>query len=49
MAGYASHGVGTSAVTSGETTIAVMRADNRKLVHAGLTKPSWLSIADQGA
>ena len=37
------------AVTSGESTIAVMRADCRKLVHAGLTKPSQMSIADQGA
>ena len=33
------------AVPSGESTIAVMRADNRKLVHASLTKPSRLSIA----
>ena len=38
-----------AAVPSGESTIAVMRADSRKLVHAGLTKPSRLSIADQGA
>ena len=38
-----------AAVPSGESTIAVMRADGRKLVHAGLTKPSRLSIADQGA
>ena len=37
------------AVPSGESTIAVMRADSRKLVHAGLTKPSGMSIADQGA
>ena len=37
------------AVLSGESTIAVMRANSRKLVHAGLTKPSRLSIADQGA
>ena len=36
-------------VPSGESTIAVMRADSRKLVHAGLTKPSRLSIADHGA
>ena len=27
-------------VPGGESTIAVMRADSRKLVHAGLTKPS---------
>ena len=26
-----------------------MRADSRKLVHAGLTKPSRMSIEDQGA
>ena len=38
-----------AAVPSGESTIAVMWADSRKLVHAGLTKPSRLSIADQGA
>ena len=38
-----------AAVPSGESTIAVMRADSRKLVHAGITKPSRLSIADQGA
>ena len=38
-----------AAVPSGGSTIAVMRADSRKLVHAGLTKPSRLSIADQGA
>ena len=37
------------AIPSGESTIAVMQADNRKLVHTGLTKPSWMSIADQGA
>ena len=37
------------AVLSGESTIAVMRADSRKLVHAGLTKPSRISIAHQGA
>ena len=36
-------------VPSGESTIVVMRAHSRKLVHAGLTKPSRLSIADQGA
>ena len=29
-----------AAVPSGESTIAVMRADSRKLVHAGITKPS---------
>ena len=38
-----------AAVPGGESTIAVMRADRRKLVHAGLTKPSKLSIADRGA
>ena len=38
-----------AAAPSGESTIAVMRVDNHKLVHAGLTKPSRLSIADQGA
>ena len=38
-----------AAVPSGEITIAVMRAYNRKLVHASLPKPSRLSIADQGA
>ena len=38
-----------AAVPSGESTIAVMRADRRKLVHAGLTKLSRLSIADPGA
>ena len=38
-----------AAVPSGESTIAVMRTDNCKLVHAGLTKPSRLFIADQGA
>ena len=38
-----------AAVPGGESTIVVMRAYNRKLVHAGLTKPSRLSIADQGA
>ena len=37
------------AVPSGDNTIAVMRADSRKLVHAGPTKPSRLSIVDQGA
>ena len=36
-------------VPSGESTIAVMGADSRKMVHADLTKPSRLSIADQGA
>ena len=34
---------------SAESTIAVMLADRRKLVHAGLTKPLWLSIADHRA
>ena len=38
-----------AAVPSGESTIAVMRADSRKPVHTGLTNPSRLSIADQGA
>ena len=33
----------------GESTIAVMRADNRKLVHAGLTKPFRMSFVDHGA
>ena len=42
-------GLPQAAVPSGESTINVMRAYNRKLVHAGLTKPSRLSIADQGA
>ena len=36
-------------VPSGESTIAVMQADIRKPVHASLTKPSRLSIADQEA
>ena len=36
------------AVHSGESTIALMRADNRKPVHASLTKPSRLSIANKG-
>ena len=49
MAGDASHGLATSGRPSGESTIAVMRADSRKLVHAGINKPSRLSIADQGA
>ena len=35
-----------AAVPSGESTIAVMRADSRKVVHTGLTKPSRLSIAN---
>ena len=35
-----------AAVPTGESTIDVMRADIRKLVHAPLTKPSWFSIAD---
>ena len=34
---------------NGESTIAVMRADSRKMVHAGLSKPSRMSIADHGA
>ena len=38
-----------AAVPSGESTIAFIRAYNRKLVHKGVTKPSRLSIADQGA
>ena len=38
-----------AAVPSGDSTIAVMRADSRKLVNKGLAKPSRLSIADQGA
>ena len=38
-----------AAVPGGKSTIALMRADSRKLVHAGLTKPSRLSIAEQGA
>ena len=38
-----------AAVPSGEKTIAIMWADSRKLVHASLTEPSRLSIADQGA
>ena len=38
-----------AAVPIGESTIAVMRANSRKLVHARFTKPSRLSIADQGA
>ena len=38
-----------AAIPSGESTIVVMRANSLKLVQAGLTKPSWLSIADQGA
>ena len=37
------------AAPSGESTIAVMRADNRKLLHAGLIKPSRTLIADEGA
>ena len=37
------------AVPSGESTVPVMRADIPKLVHAGLTKPSRMSIADKGA
>ena len=37
------------AVPSGESTVAVMQAGNRRLVHASLTKPSPMSIADQGA
>ena len=38
-----------AAVPSGESTIAFMWAESRKPVHAGLTKPSRLSIADQRA
>ena len=38
-----------AAVPNGESTIAIMRADSRKLVHASLTKPSRLSITDKGA
>ena len=38
-----------AAVPSGESTIDVMQATSRKLVHAGVTKPSRLSIAVQGA
>ena len=38
-----------AAVPIGENTIAVMRADGHKLVHAGRIKQSRLSIADQGA
>ena len=38
-----------AAVPSGESTIAVTPAHSRKLVHARLTKPYRLSIADQGA
>ena len=34
---------------SGESTIAFMQAESRKLVHAAVTKPSQLSIANQGA
>ena len=37
------------AVPGGESTIAVMRAVNGKVVHAGLTKPSRMSLANQGA
>ena len=37
-----------AAVPRGESTIAVMQAHSCKLVHAGLTTPSRLSIADQG-
>ena len=36
-------------IRSSESTIVVMRADSLELVHVGLTKPSRLSIADQGA
>ena len=36
-------------VPSGESTIAVMRAHRRKLVHACLTNPSRMCIAKQGA
>ena len=37
------------AVPSGESTIDVMRANGRKLVHAGLTKPCRWAIAHQRA
>ena len=37
------------AIPNAESTIAVMRAESRTLVHTGLTKPSRMSIADQGA
>ena len=45
MAGYASHGGATRCHASGESTIAVVRADSRKLVFAGLTRPSRMCIA----
>ena len=35
--------------SNGESTIVVMRANNRKLVHVRLIKPSPMSIAGQGA
>ena len=38
-----------ASVPSGESTIAVMQADSRKLVHTGPTKPSRLFLADRGA
>ena len=38
-----------ASVPDGESTIAIMRADCRKLVHTSLTKSSRLSIADRGA
>ena len=38
-----------AAVPIGDSTIAVMRVASRKLGHARPTKPSRLSIADQGA
>ena len=38
-----------AAVPNGESTIAVMRAGSCKLVHTGISKPSRLCIADQGA
>ena len=37
------------AVPSGESTIALMREYNRKLVHAHLTKPSRFSFANHRA
>ena len=38
-----------AAVPGGQSTVAVMRADTRKLVHEGPSKPSRLSVADEGA
>ena len=37
-----------AAVSSGESTIAAMRADSRKLVHVGLTKPSRCLLQTRG-